>query len=367
MHRSFYYLPTLLFFALLSACGGGGSGTPSPAISPPVPEISIRDFSSVQAEIDRHTVSNMAIVIGNEAGTLFSYEKGTFSVDDVVNIASATKLITGLGVWSLVEDGQLSESSQPQNYIGFWTSDPADGRSEITVSQLMSFTSGFNNPPTGGGCQGNSDFILSECVMESYQDGLDTVPGEAFSYGPEHMQIAGLMVRGATGTDLKTIIQQNVLDPSNAGNDIFFLEELGDNPRYSGGMNSSAAAYAKVLTALLAGDLVVNFDQFLLDRTAGTELAFTLPAIENTEVDWRYGFGFWKECDQVPYSSECDVSPIISSPGAFGFLPWVDFETGYWAIIAMREPVGFGRSPSTESAILEQTLQPMIIAILADE
>ena len=348
----------------IQACGGGSGAspvTPVPVVIEPAP-----DFSPIQAEIDRHTVSNMAILIGDENGTLYSYEKGTFSVDDIINIASATKLITGLGVWSLVEDGQLSESSQPQDYIEFWTSDPADTRSEITLSQLMSFTSGFNNPPSGGGCQGDRGSTLSECVMESYQGGLDTVPGEAFSYGPEHMQIAGLMARGATGVDLKTIIRRNVLDPANAGPDIFFLEEFGDNPRYSGGLNSSTTAYARVLTAFLAGDLVQNLDQLLLDRTAGTETAFTLPAIENTGVDWHYGFGFWKECDQVPYSSECDASPIISSPGAFGFLPWVDFENGYWAILAMREPVGFGRSPSTSSGVLEQTLQPMIIEILAN-
>ncbi len=346
---------------LLQACGGGAS---SPVVTPPVAIDPVLDFSMIQAEIDRHSVSNMAIMIGDETGALFTYEKGDFSVDDIINVASATKLITGLGVWSLVENGQLSETSRPQDFIDFWTNDPSDQRSEITLSQLLSFTSGFNTPPTGGGCQGSGDFTLFGCVNESYEGGVDTIPGQAFSYGPEHMQIASLMAREVTGIDLKTTIRNNVLDPSNTGADIFFLEEFGDNPRYSGGMNSSTTAYSKVLVALLAGHLVQDLDRFLIDRTAGADVAFTLPAIENTGVDWHYGFGFWKECDLVPYASSCDESPIISSPGAFGFLPWIDFENGYWAILAMKEPIGFGRSPSTASGELEQILQPMIVDIL---
>ena len=82
--------------------------------------------------------------------------------------------------------------------------------------------------------------------------------------------------------------------------------------------------------------------------------------------NWHYGFGFWIECDAVPFQPSCNDGPTISSPGAFGFLPWVDFDAGYWAVIAMREPNGSGTNPTAQSIDLEQVLQPMIERALAD-
>jgi len=361
MIQVFSRMVLILNLVLLAACGGNGSNTNTPPVIVVIPEQPELDFTAVQAEIDRHSVTDMAILIGDSDGILFRYEKGDFQSSDIVNIASATKLITGLGVWTLIEDETLSETDSPKDYINFWTSDPMDSRSGVTVSQLMSFTSGFNNPPTGRGCQGSENYVLEDCVRETYTDGIDTRPGEAFSYGPEHMQIAALMARSVTGIDLKEIIRRNVLDPVGVSQDMAFAEELGDNPRYSGGMNASADDYALVLTELLSGDLISNIDGFLTDRTINSRINFTLPAIENTQLDWHYGFGFWKECDFNPYQQSCSVERIISSPGAFGFLPWVDFENGYWAILAMQEPLGLGRSPSTDSVELEQVLQPMIL------
>jgi len=350
----------------LVACGGNssGAGTSLPVLLPPPPSTYTPDFSQIQAEVDRFDVANMAILIGDETGLLFSYEKGDFKTSDIVSIASATKLITGLGVWSLVEDGQLSEADNPQSYIAGWTNDSTDSRSQVTLSQLLSFTSGFNNPPSGGGCQGDGISTLRECVRRSYIGGVDTAPGTAFSYGPEHMQIAALMAREKTGAELKDIIRAEILDPSGASANTGFREEFGDNPKYSGGMLATADDYAQILTRLLSGRLVTDLENYLKDRTEGTHTAFTLPAIENIMLDWHYGFGFWIECDRVPFQASCNESPIISSAGAFGFLPWIDFKEGYWAILAMQEPIGIGQSPSTQSIELEQILQPMIAAEL---
>lgn len=351
----------------LMACGGssgGGGITPPIAMPPPPPPPASPDFTQVQAEVDRFSVADMAILIGDETGVLFRYEKGSFTSSDIVNIASATKLITGLGVWSLIEDGQLSETDNPQDYIAGWTGETTDSRTKITLSQLLSFTSGFNDSPAGYGCQGDENFTLRACVTLSYIGGVDTVPGEAFSYGPEHMQIAALMAREKTGTDLKDTIRSEIFDPLGVRAVMGFDPGLGDNPRYSGGMLGSADDYAKILTAILSGNLVSDRAALLRDRTTGTSTAYLLPALENTMLDWHYGFGFWIECDSVPFQASCNEQPTISSPGAFGFLPWVDFKEGYWAILAMREPIGIGQSPSTKSVELEQILQPMIAAQL---
>ena len=180
----------ILLSSLLGACGGGSGGntTQTPIITPP--SQSAPDFSQVQAEIDRHPVADMAVIIGNKDGELFRYEKGNFNADTAVNIASGTKLYTGLGVWSLIEQGTLSLDTNPQTHINFWTNDPMDARSEITISDLLSFTSGFNARPVSQSCPGDATLSLTNCITQIYNEGIDTEPTSTFAYGPEHMQIA---------------------------------------------------------------------------------------------------------------------------------------------------------------------------------
>ena len=354
---------TLLSF-LLSGCGGssGGSSTQTPIVTPPAQ--SAPDFAQVQAEIDRHPISDMAVIIGDKDGELFRYEKGNFSVDTAVNIASGTKLYTGLGVWSLVEQGTLSLDTTPQTYIDFWTNDPTDALSEITVSDLLSFTSGFNARPVAQSCPGDATLTLTSCITEIYNGGIDTAPSSTFAYGPEHMQIVALMVKEATGNDLKDFIDTNIFQASNVSQATSYPAEDGDNVRYSGGAISTAEDYGKVLTAFLNGDLIADLPAFLKDRTANTQTDYEIPAVTETMLDWHYGFGFWKECDVVPYQPSCDEEPTISSPGAFGFLPWVDFKNEYWGVIAMEESVTLTQRPSVDSVQLEQLLQPLIEAAL---
>lgn len=359
-----------LFFGVIGlvvgACGGGSgtSATPPPIVTPPTQ--SAPDFGQVQAEIDRHSVPNMALIIGDKDGELFRYEKGNFKADTAVNIASATKLYTGLGVWSLVEQGTLSLDTTPQTYIDFWTNDPFDNRSDVSISSLMSFTSGFNARPTLQSCPGDRALTLTACIMQIYNEGIDTAPATTFAYGPEHMQIAALMVKEATGSELQDFVQSNIFQTSNVSDATTYPPENGDNVRYSGGVISTAEDYGKVLTALLAGNLIADTSGFLQDRTANTQTAYEIPAVTESMLDWHYGFGFWKECDVVPYQATCDEDPVISSPGAFGFLPWVDFENEYWGVIAMDERVTNTSRPSVESVQLEQILQPLIETALTE-
>jgi hypothetical protein len=56
---------------------------------------------------------------------------------------------------------------------------------------------------------------------------------------------------------------------------------------------------------------------------------------------------------------------VLSSPGGFGSTPWISFDEGYYAMIAMDEQVVAGEPASVASVRLEQALQPLISAALA--
>ena len=346
----------------LAACGGGGSPTsspPPPSSATPTPMPSPPDFSSIDAAADAFSVANMAVLIGDETGVLHTYEKGDFTVDDPIRIASASKLLSGLTLWLLIEEGTLAREDRPQDYLDYWTDLEPAGRSAVTLDMLGGFTSGFNARPAEPGCIGRASVSAANCVREIYDGGVDTLPGTAFAYGPEHLQTAGVMAAEAVGVDFPTLVRERLLDPIGVSSATGFADP-GDNSRYAGAMTATAADYGLILTALLAGDMVSDLDGFLENRTGATSIAFQPATLTDNLLDWRYGFGFWKECDETSYAARCDDNVTLSSPGASGFTPWVDFETGYWGVIAFDGGVPQGQKASVESVRLEQELQPLI-------
>lgn len=343
--------------ALLWGCGGGAGE--EPASPPDAPPVLGQDFTQIAAELTRFSVDNITLIIGDADGEVFRVSKGNVQSDTPLNIASASKLYTGLGVWSLVESGALEAEANPQDHIGNWTSDTDDLRARITLDHLLSFKSGFNSPPISLSCSGNISISLQDCVESLFAGGLDTVPGEHFAYGPDHMQIAALMARGATGEELSATLRQNIWGPAGASDETRF-PTTDDNSRYSGAMRSTAEDYGKVLAAFMDGLLISDIEGFTADRTAGLSNDASLSALDDLELDWHYGYGFWIECTSIPFETSCGESPRISSPGAFGFLPWVDLEYGYWAVLAMEEPIT--RQPSRLAVEFQQILLPLIEA-----
>jgi CubicO group peptidase (beta-lactamase class C family) len=317
-----------------------------------------RDFSAVEAAVEAFEVEDVTVLVGDASGVLYQFERGEIESDTQLRIASASKMAFGLLVWNLVEDGTLSLDDQPQDSIPFWTATEPGGRSDVTLEQLLAFTSGFNNGPTQAGCIGRVSVALGDCVESIYDDGLDTAPGTSYNYGPEHMQIAGLMVAETTGQSVDSLFRNHIADE--VGMSFFTGYGPADNARYSANLLSTADDYGRMLQGVLAGDLVDDLDQYLADRTANVVFGARPGAIDSSSLDWHYGLGFWKECDQAPYTAACDTNPTISSPGAFGFTPWIDFEHGYWAIIATEQNGADTVGASRRSVLLEQQLQPLI-------
>ncbi|MEO0907104.1 MAG: serine hydrolase domain-containing protein [Pseudomonadota bacterium] len=359
MKLSIFFLPYAIM--ALTACGrvDGASAIPPSPVAPVVTSNDL-DFSAIEARVANAGIDDIALVVGDASGPLYTYEQGRMLTSKPLYIASATKLLLGLTAWKMVEDDQITPVTRPTELIDFWTSDLQDARWTAAFEQFFSLTSGFNGQAGDDGCIGKIGYTLAECVENIHDDGLDTQPGNAFSYGNEHMQIAGLMMTAAAATDIDTIMREKLLAPLGVSAETRYPHIPEDNFTYSGGMRSTGDDYAKVLTALLGGRLVERPNDFLKNRLSGTPIAEVPHAISSNGLDWRYGWGFWIECDHVTFTPECESDPVISSAGAFGFTPWIDFENGYWAIIIMQEPLDRGFDPAQFSIQLEQDLQPLI-------
>ncbi|MFZ4690283.1 MAG: serine hydrolase domain-containing protein [Polymorphobacter sp.] len=357
----------------IAGCGSGGSApaapptatpaptpTPTPAPTPTPTPTPATDFTAVEARIRAFRVNNVAVMIGDADGVLYRFQRGSMTTNRAVFVASASKLFVGATIWRLIEAGRLARTTRPQEYLGFWARDAADPRSRITMDDLAGFTSGFNATGQDASCIGSAVVSLNDCVRQIHDGGTDTPPGSAFSYGAEHLQIAALLAAQREGKLFDTVMRERVAEPLGMSAETRFSLGAGDNPTYAGGMRSTAEDYARLLQALLKGGFIIDRTGFLEDRIGSRTIAYRPPGISENRLDWHYGFGFWKECDLPAYAAACDTAPVLSSPGAFGFTPWVDFTKRYWAVIAVEEGFGQGFDPASVSVELEQALQPLI-------
>lgn len=354
---------------VLAACGGGGSSS-SPPVSmpppapPPPPPPSSDVWEAVKTAVDVSPITDMRLIIGDSTGVIFQYEKGSLPGDEVHRIASSSKLLTGLTLMRLVEAGDLSLDDNPQDYLTGWTSNPADNRSKVTLEQALSFTTGFNASPLQAGCILQIFKLLQTCVQEIHDDGIETIPGDSFYYGPEHMHIAAAMAEVATGQSYVDIFKTQIVEPLNLSADTAFVNPSLTNPRASGGAESTANDYAEILRALMAGEIITDLSSFTQDRTANVSFGFRPNAVLMDSGDWHYGFGFWRECDDFVWQNSCTDDVVISSAGAFGWVPWIDFKADYFGLIATEDSEGgiiaVGEGPTRTSTALEQELQPLI-------
>jgi hypothetical protein len=111
-----------------------------------------------------------------------------------------------------------------------------------------------------------------------------------------------------------------------------------NTPQMAAGAVMSAAAYAQFLQRIVAGELAIL--QYL-----GRDAVCTLPqACTSAEYSpapaaWHYAWGHWIEDD-------AEGDGVYSSPGAFGFYPWVTQDRLQYGLIARAE-LGVGEHISS--------------------
>jgi len=178
----------------MAGCSGGGSSAPTPPpemiVTPPppppvAPTLRTIDFTPIQNAAEAFSVEDVTVLIGDEEGVVFTFERGTIGANTQLRIASASKMAFGLIIWTMIESGDLALSDSPQDYISFWTDVEPGGRSSVTLDQLLGFISGFNNSPADPECIGRLTISLPDCVQEIHDGGLDGMPGDDYYYGPE--------------------------------------------------------------------------------------------------------------------------------------------------------------------------------------
>ena len=134
------------------------------------------------------------------------------TLDDPVRIASISKLVVGIGVMKLVEQGKLDLASDVSPQLGWSLRNPAFPDRPITLEMLLSHTSSVRDHddqyaiPLGGTVRA----VMADPNSWDRQHG----PGAGyFTYSNMNFPIVGSMIERVTGERFDIWMRREVLDP----------------------------------------------------------------------------------------------------------------------------------------------------------
>jgi CubicO group peptidase (beta-lactamase class C family) len=349
----------VLVLGCLAACGGGGGGGAAvpPAVGIPDPFTAVDRAAS--AAFVAQGISGMGLVIYDGSGVKrFERMYGSFSADERVAIASASKMVAGLTIFRLIDQGFLTLDSTTGAVLGW-----AGPQGAITLRQLLSFTSGMDREAP---CTLLAGIDLADCVAWIAQQPLVAAPGTRFDYGSTHLHVAARMAEVVTGQTWASIFASQLKTPLGLTSpDLAWYtaprQAVGTtNPLIAGGMRATMNEYARILAldfnrGVHQGNPLIESGLFTAQATEPYPNAVIGNSpFGNTGLDFHYGLAAWLECP-LP-AANCAV---LSSPGAFGFTPWFDRDSGYYAILGME--VTESQAGVVAFAVrLSQELKPLI-------
>lgn len=324
------------------------------------------DFATIDAAMDAaYATRNVPIGLSlydRQGVKVHERVLGGFTSDQRVAIASASKLVSGVVMLRLIDQGLLSLDSTTAQVLG-WTG--ANGA--ITLRQLLSFTSEL---APGNLCTSNAAASLADCVNTISQASTSAPPATRFDYGSTHLQTAGRMAEVITGESWNAVFARQLRAPLGLPDSIehytFPRQAQGTtNPLIAGGLRMSMNEYAKVLRLVFdrgqtPGGPAISSALFdVQGRQPYPDVIIGSSPAEANGFDFKYGLTAWLECTTP--ATGCNS---ISSPGAFGFTPWIDRAAGYYAILGM-ETTDVQGEVVNWALTLEQQLKPLIAAQMA--
>lgn len=222
------------------------------------------------------------VLLEQAVGYALRWAKLPIDRDTRFSLASTSKLFTVVAIGQLLESGQLALDNPITQYLPEHAHRP--GWSDVTVSHLLSHTSGF-------GSYWGPAFDAKRTALLTVQDHfalfeqtpLAFAPGTQFEYSNVGFIVLGAMIERVSGQDYFGFIQQHVFDPAGM-RDSGYFEADADTPNLAVGYTyrrlgddpaRGAARTSTHLTAFKgspAGDAVgtapdmVRFAQALLNE-----------------------------------------------------------------------------------------------------
>lgn len=263
---------------------------------------------------------------------LYQYKSDQFNDDTAIPIASASKWLSAGVIMKLVDEGLISLNDPLKKFFPSVGKEKAD----ITIRQLFSHTSALPGNGTFDLIKMGKEDMATQCESILKKD-LIGKPGIVFSYGGESMQVAGRIAEIVSKKDFEVLFQERIAKPLEMKNTSFTRN--GRTPQVAGGASSTINDYLHFLN-MLVNNGIYKGKRVLSEASVKVMLANQIgdPKIENSPftkyeelttppIIMKYGIGNWRE------ENKDGSLKFSSSPGAFGFTPWIDAEHHYYGIL----------------------------------
>jgi len=241
----------------------------------------------------------------------------------------------------LVQEGVLAYDDKVSKHLPWWTTDPQDSRSAITLQDLLSFQSGYMAEHYVN-CSSDASADYVTCVKELYETAEhSTAPATAFAYLSIHLQFAGAVAVAASGLDPDELFQKYLYAPIGMNSTTWTPAK---NPSFATGITTTGNDFEKLLRKVL------TYDDAFLSKVVLDEVEKDWGARASPSGDgWfgHYAMGHWFDClgyaagqaagASAPLPQQCLDEAIPSGPGAYGYYPLVDRKRGYYFQIVLAE------------------------------
>jgi hypothetical protein len=209
--------------------------------------------------------------------------------------------------------------------------------------QFLTFRSGYTSL-SAGGCETTE--TVEQCATRG-SNGVQTAANvDKFFYDGAHMQKhasqpdpgmnLGALSNAALASEMRRVLGEALA--------LSFTQ-----PQLAGGIRTTPFMYSqflrKILTSQLRfGPLLGTNSTCTNPSTCATAVSTPLPRT----VSWSYSLGHWVENDPVTGDG------AYSSPGAFGFYPWINKRVDTYGIVARVAPAGSGYESAQCGAVIRK-------------
>lgn len=185
-------------------------------------QVDLTDIRSYLENICRdERIAGMAVAVTDREKTLFADGFGVESIErpevkvtssSLFRIASVTKIITGMVLLSLVEEGKLSLDAPVREILPWLTLAQKETEDGMTLRHLLSHTSGLEAEYTPDG------FREESALEYSLREGLPKAKilfslGKGYQYSNWGIRLASAMAEKVSGKRFTQLAQERVLTP----------------------------------------------------------------------------------------------------------------------------------------------------------
>ena len=166
----------------------------------------------------------------NVSVAVFDGEDVSFYGDSegLYQIGSMTKAFTGLAIHKLMREGKLDLTSVVSEFIPNFSAIYDSTPYEITVEQLLTQTSGYNNSeslyPSA-----TSDMSLQDWALSMSGKELQSIPGENYSYSNVNFDLLGAIIEKVSGISYKDYMESEILRPLGLNNTYVVVDPKDEN------------------------------------------------------------------------------------------------------------------------------------------